>query len=166
MGLGENGGLITNNQDLFSFFSPILSRENRTCEYVHAFFLVLHNTDIFSENRISDDVKTFFALPISVIKYPRGSHCLNPVHKSIFKGGAIVPCSLLTLPLSKKEQHYWCQMTNICHNLLVVSVAYGQGRIQRGRMRDMHPPNSHFQKCFASSQQPFSKMFLMHTIFL
>ena len=40
------GGLITNNEDLFLFSSPILSRENRT----------------------SEDVKIFFALPISVIE--------------------------------------------------------------------------------------------------
>ena len=32
----------------------------------------------------------------------------------------------------------------------MVSVAYGQGRIQRGktRVRSMHPPTCHFQKCF------------------
>ena len=32
----------------------------------------------------------------------------------------------------------------VCETLLLVSVAYDQG----GRMRGMHPPISHFQKCF------------------
>ena len=48
-----------NNQDLFLFSSPILSRENRLSEDVHTFFFALHHTDIFSENRTSEDVKTF-----------------------------------------------------------------------------------------------------------
>ena len=30
----------------------------------------------------------------------------------------------------------------------MVCVAYGQGKIQEGRMRDMHPPTSHFQNVF------------------
>ena len=37
---------------------------------------------------------------------------------------------------------------NICRTLLMVSVAYGQGRILGGRMRVMHPPTGHFQKFF------------------
>ena len=36
----------------------------------------------------------------------------------------------------------------ICQTILMVSVAYGQGWIQAGRMRGMHFPTSHFQKCF------------------
>ena len=55
---------------------------------------------------------------------------------------------ILTLPFSKQEQYHWCQVTEICHILLMVSVAYGQGRIQRSRMRDMHLPTSYFQKYF------------------
>ena len=54
----------------------------------------------------------------------------------------------LTLPFSKKEQNEWCQVTEICQALLMASVAYGQGRMQGGRMRRMHPPKSHFQKFF------------------
>ena len=38
--------------------------------------------------------------------------------------------------------------SKICQTLLMVSVAYGQGRTQGGRMGSMHPPTSHFQKCF------------------
>ena len=53
------GGVITNNEDFF-FSSPILLVENRTSEYVHTIFFALHYTDIFSENRTSDDVKIFF----------------------------------------------------------------------------------------------------------
>ena len=36
----------------------------------------------------------------------------------------------------------------MCQTLLMVSVAYGQGRIQGGggRMRGMHPSTNHFQK--------------------
>ena len=38
--------------------------------------------------------------------------------------------ALLTLPFSKKEQNEWHQVTEISQTLLMVSVAYGQGRIQ------------------------------------
>ena len=62
--------------------------------------------------------------------------------------GLLCHAPLLTLPFSKKEQYWWCQVTKTCQILLVVSVPYDQGRIQRGRMRDMHSPSSHFQKCF------------------
>ena len=36
----------------------------------------------------------------------------------------------------------WCQITKICQTFLVVFVAYSQGRIQKGRIKDMHilPP--------------------------
>ena len=53
--------LITNNKDLF-FSSPILSVENRTSEdwYRYTFFFAFQYTDIFSENRTSEEVKTFF----------------------------------------------------------------------------------------------------------
>ena len=54
----------------------------------------------------------------------------------------------LTLPFSKKDQKYKRQVTEICQALLIVSLAYCQGRIQGGRLRDMHPITSHFQKCF------------------
>ena len=57
---------------------------------------------------------------------------------------------LLTLPFTKKEQNEWSQVIEIFQILLMVSVAYGQGRIQ-GRMRvmlTMHSPTSYFQKCF------------------
>ena len=33
-------------------------------------------------------------------------------------------------------------------NHLMISVAYGQGRFQEVTMRGMHPPTSHFLKCF------------------
>ena len=36
----------------------------------------------------------------------------------------------------------------INQTVLMMSVAYGQGRIPGGRMRGMHPPTSHFQKHF------------------
>ena len=65
--IGENGGLITNNEDLF-FFSPILLAENRTSEDECIILLGLHYTDIFRENRTSENVKIFFALLISVMK--------------------------------------------------------------------------------------------------
>ena len=39
-------------------------------------------------------------------------------------------------------------MTDIYQNLLMVSVAHGQGRILGDEMRGMHPPTSHFQKIF------------------
>ena len=67
----------------------------------------------------------------------------------LWKGG-IVPCfpPLLTLPFNKKEQNYWCQVTEICQTLSMVSVDYGQGRIQGVRMRGLYPPTTHFQKCF------------------
>ena len=62
----------------------------------------------------------------------------------------IVPWTplFLTLPFSKKEQSYGCQVAETCRTLLMVSVAYGQGRIQRGGMRGMYPSTSQFQKCF------------------
>ena len=68
----------------------------------------------------------------------------------VYLGGAIVLCTppLLTLLFSKKLQNQWCQVTEIRHTLLMVSVAYGQGRIKGVRMRGMHPPTSHFQTCF------------------
>ena len=47
-----------------------------------------------------------------------------------------------------------CQVTEICQTLLMVSVAYGQGRIQGG-----------LDEGYTSSHQSFSKMFLMDTIF-
>ena len=59
-----------------------------------------------------------------------------------------MPSPLLALFFSKKEQNKWSQMTEICQTLLMASVAYGQGRIQRGWMRGMHPPISHFQAFF------------------
>ena len=48
----------------------------------------------------------------------------------------------------KKEQNQWCQVIEILQTLLMVSVAYGQVRIQRSRMRGMHLLTSHFQNCF------------------
>ena len=38
--------------------------------------------------------------------------------------------SLLILLFSKEEQNQWCQVTEMCETFLMVSVAYGQGRIQ------------------------------------
>ena len=43
-------------------------------------------------------------------------------------------------------------MTEVCQTLLMVFVTYGQGRIQGGRMRGMHPPTNHFQKYFCCKQ--------------
>ena len=51
------GGLITNIENLF-FSSLILSVEKRASGDFIPFF-ALHSTDIFSENRTSEDVKTF-----------------------------------------------------------------------------------------------------------
>ena len=59
---------------------------------------------------------------------------------------------LLILPFSKKEQNEWRQVTETCQAFLIVSVAFGKG----GRMRGMQ---------YASFHLPFSKMFLMYTIF-
>ena len=39
-------------------------------------------------------------------------------------------------------------LTEICQTLLMVSVAYGQGRIQKGKICHMNLPTSHFQKHF------------------
>ena len=97
------GGLITNSEDLFFSLYRYFQWKTehlRTCIP----FFVLHDTKIFSENRTSEDVKTFFfALPISVIKQPRASHCLNPVLRSVFRGGHCAMASFLTLPFSKKK---------------------------------------------------------------
>ena len=59
---------------------------------------------------------------------------------------------LLTLLFSKKNK--WCQVTNTCKTLLMVFVAYCQGWIQGDGIRGMYPPH-----------QPFSKMFLINTMF-
>ena len=65
---------------------------------------------------------------------------------SIYDGwGHCVMNPYLTRPLNKIIKIR--QVTEVCQALLMVSVAYGQGRIQRGRMRGMHPPFSHFQTC-------------------
>ena len=40
-------------------------------------------------------------------------------------------------------------MTEICYTLLMVSVAYGKGQTQKGRMRGMHPPISYFLYIFS-----------------
>ena len=42
-------------------------------------------------------------------------------------------------------------MTEICQTLLMVSVAYGQRRIQRGRMRNVHPPSSISEMCISEN---------------
>ena len=39
-------------------------------------------------------------------------------------------------------------MTESCLTLLMVSVAYGQWRIQGVKTRGMHPPTSYFQNVF------------------
>ena len=68
-----------------------------------------------------------------------------------YLGGALghAPPPLLTPTFSKKEQRQWCQVTEICQILLMVSVAYGQGRIQGGRMIEEYASSTgHFQKCF------------------
>ena len=49
-----------------------------------------------------------------------------------------MPPPPLTLPVSKNEQNEWCQVIEICQTLSMVSAAYGQGRIQGGRMRGIH----------------------------
>ena len=50
---------------------------------------------------------------------------------SVFRGG--IP--LLTVSFSKKEQNERCQVTEVCQTLLMVSVTYGHGLIQGGRIR-------------------------------
>ena len=39
------------------------------------------------------------------------------------------------------------RVTELCQTLSMVFVAYGQGRIQGGRMSGIHPLTSHFQQC-------------------
>ena len=51
------GGFIANNEDLF-FFNDTFSGKQNIRGRVYYFF-ALHYTDIFSENRTSEDVKTF-----------------------------------------------------------------------------------------------------------
>ena len=63
------GGLITNNKNLFFSFHRYFQWKTehlRVC--IDLPFFALHYTAIFSENRTFEDVKTFFALLISVIK--------------------------------------------------------------------------------------------------
>ena len=57
------------------------------------------------------------------------------------------PSFLLTLLFSKKEQNFWCLMSEICQTFLMVSVVMAKTD-PGGRMRGMHPPTSRFQKCF------------------
>ena len=45
-----------------------------------------------------------------------------------YLGGHWAMPPLLPLPFSKQGQNQLCQVTEICHTLLMVSVAYGQGR--------------------------------------
>ena len=52
---------------------------------------------------------TFATLPVAYL----GRHWATP------------PPPLLTLLFSKQEQNQLCQVTEICHTLLMVSVAYG-----------------------------------------
>ena len=88
----------------------------------------------------------------------------SPLHLptlGAYLGGALCrvplppPPPRLTMSFSKKEQNQWCQVTEICQTLLMVSVPYSQGRNQGGRMRVMHPPTSHFQKCFCCTVYSF-----------
>ena len=39
-------------------------------------------------------------------------------------------------------------MTEICQTVAMVSVAYGQGRIQGGRIKGIHPPLAMFKNVF------------------
>ena len=55
---------------------------------------------------------------------------------------------LLTRPFSKKNKINGAKIEICQQTLLMVSVAYGQGWIQGGRMRSMRPPTSHLKKCF------------------
>ena len=55
----KTGDLITNNEDLF--FSLHRNFQWKTEIYARVYlFFALHYTDIFSENRTSEDMKTFF----------------------------------------------------------------------------------------------------------
>ena len=58
------GGLITNNEDIFSLhrYFQWKTEHLRTCIP----FFALHYTDIYSKNRTSEDVKTFLLLFQSV----------------------------------------------------------------------------------------------------
>ena len=144
-------GLITNNEDIF-FSLPILSVDNRTSEDVYTLICSSLYRYIIRCKRTPEDVKIFFCSSNQCDQIAWGLLLSKPGPQELFKSGAIVPCPppplSWTLFFSKQEQYYRCQVTKSCQILLVVSVAYGQGRIQGGRMRDMHPPTSHFQKCF------------------
>ena len=86
-------GLITNNEDLFFSLHRYFQWKTEHLRTCISFFFALHYTDIFSGNRTSEDVKTFFYFSnqCDQITY-KTSHCLNPALMSVFWGGAIVPC--------------------------------------------------------------------------
>ena len=54
------GGLITNNEELFFLFTYTFIGKQNILGRVHFFFAV-HYTDIFIENRASENVKTLFS---------------------------------------------------------------------------------------------------------
>ena len=58
------------------------------------------------------------------------------------------PPLFLPLPFSKKNKTNGAKYLKYIPSM--VSVGHGQGQIQKGRMRarGIHPPTSHFQKCF------------------
>ena len=64
---------------------------------------------------------------------------------------------LLILPFSKNNKIMIPSdpVTEICLTLLMFSLAYGQGRIEGGRLRSMHPAN--FKSTF--DVYNFSKIF-------
>ena len=59
-----------------------------------------------------------------------------------------MPPFLLCLLVNMNNTNGANYVTKICQILLMVSVAYGQGRIHRSRIRDMHPPPAIFKNVF------------------
>ena len=92
------GGLIKNDGDLFFFlhrYSQWKTKHLRTEDDIP--FFALHQTDIFSENRTSEDVKTFFC---------SSNQCdqIRP-SKAYLRAGPLCHAPPLTLPFSKQEQY-------------------------------------------------------------